>query len=234
MRVLSLLVLLLGALAVAQANLDVSGVVNALGRYANELNALVALSPGAGAGGPASCNFGPTNLAQINASAIALIDNNFSKFARSYVVQLSNGVVTNNMTVGGNGNLGGSPVAPANSAQFLAILKNFYFGFTGFFFSAPTHWLYSTPQVSINYSDRAYGFIPTATVTLENESRGFICDNGVRKFQRIYNVFKHVFCYEYGTSTNPFELGTWKICAFYEQNKSFLKSPATSFEQSYP
>lgn len=216
----------------ATNTLDMPGVLQALAQYANDINALVALSPTYSGNNVSACAF-PTAAqnAAISAKAAQLINDNFSGvYGKSYVVQLSNGVVTVNLTVGATGTLGQGPVLVNNSAQWRSTLIGFYTGFTGFFFSAPSHWLYSSPQVSITLRNNAFGGATTATVTLENESRGYICDGGVRKYQMIYNVFKHVFCYE---ETGVFQ-GDWKICGFYELNKAFLKMNANLINQQYP
>jgi hypothetical protein len=207
------------------------GVVQALAQYANDVNALVALSP-TYTGATNVCAYPtPAQDAARAAVAAALINDNFSsQYGKYYVVQRSDGVVTNNLTVGGPSNLGGTAMLVNTTAQWRAALTNFYIGFSGYFFSSPSHWLYSTPEVQITLRDPAFGGATTATVTVENESRGYICDGGVRKFQMIYNFFKHVFCYE---PSGLFQ-GDWKICGFYEQNKAFLKLNASLIDQVYP
>jgi len=203
---------------------DPTMIYQALGTYGNGVNGLAKFSP-VNCGDPAGDG--------LTAAAREFVYSIFSQRYLKYFRTAQGGVPQLNFEVGGVFDLGnGAPPVPlTNSTVLMDNLATFYWIIFSFVFSQPNHWLYSTPVVAFDFSNPAFGGAPTATVTVENESRAFVCSPEGRVFQVYFNTFQHVFCYE----NNPGHVGDgWKLCGFFEDNKGIFTQEAALFKQAFP
>jgi hypothetical protein len=202
---------------------DRSAVIQALGEYANGINAVGKLSPTTCAGSP---------VGDVTAAMTDLI---YSSFATSKVKYFRiNGppIVNLNFTLGGT--FIGFTGAPVNNrTTLLNGIVQILSGAWMHLFTQPTRHIYSTPTVDFKINDPEFDR-PTATVVLEHENSGFFCPNGpsgARVFQVIYSTFTHKFCYE----NNPgHDNDGWKICGFNEQFNGAFTQDGALFQQSIP
>jgi len=219
---LSLIVFLATICFAAVAHADSSHfdrtlVVQALGLYGNKANGLAQYSP-LTCGGPVG--------AGLPAAAQDLVSSTFSSRYAQYF--RTAGQAPLDFTIGGSSFLG--PIA--NRSVLLSQLVEFYQIIFGSAFSQPNHWLYSTPTIDFTPNNHAFGGADTALVTVENESRAFVCNPTLgRVFQVYFNTFSHVFCWE----DHPGHVNdAWKICGFFENNKGIFVQNATLYTQLFP
>lgn len=208
--------LLLSAAGTVRADNDdisISGVMNTLNSYSQDLNGLVEFGVGY------SCNLSTIDTVRASAAGAALVRKYFSQTDfKSYIVYKQTAVTPitlflNYSVVPGVSSTSGATTLFPSNADLYAKMLTFYGTNIPASFSAPWYWLLSAPVVTIVKRDRDFGRATTAYITVTDTNQGYACVNGVRIYRLSHNVYHHVMAYDDDTNS-------WKFVVFQETLKS--------------